>query len=98
MSLAHCEITPATSTDEIGPEEATTVNGLPSPLAEIALQPKLDAGGRTAASKAVRVRPRRSSRRKRSALPTGAVILGTLVGLNDAGEPLVVHPLDPSGR
>jgi hypothetical protein len=26
------------------------------------------------------------------------VVVGTLVGLNDAGEPLVVHPLDPSGR
>jgi hypothetical protein len=26
------------------------------------------------------------------------VIAGTLVGLNDAGEPLVVHPWDPSGR
>lgn len=98
MSLAHYEITPATSADEREPEEATAVNGLPSPLAEIALQAKLDSGGRTAASKPGRSRPRRSSSRKRSALPTGAVLLGTLVGLNDAGEPLVVHPLDPSGR
>jgi hypothetical protein len=44
------------------------------------------------------MRLRRSSRAERPTLPPGSVIVGTLVGLNDAVEPLVVHSLDPARR
>ena len=101
MNPVQGEIPPAIPPDEIESEDVPTVVGLPSPLAEIAARSTRDSERETASSRPVRLgrtRPRRPSRAKRPALPPGAVIAGTLVGLNDAGEPLVVHPLDPPGR
>lgn len=41
-------------------------------------------------------RPRRGGNRR--SLSPGEVVVGTLSGINDQGQPLVRHPLDPSGR
>jgi hypothetical protein len=39
-----------------------------------------------------------SRRLRRRPLSPAEVIVGTLSGINDSGQPLVRHPLDPSGR
>jgi Domain of unknown function (DUF6484) len=43
-------------------------------------------------------RARRSSRGSQQPTVPGAVVIGTFVGVGDAGEPLVDHPLNPSGH
>ena len=86
--------------------EPPTAELLPSPLAEIAAQtvtkrgkgssPRKRTGSRPRRpQRARRRKPRRSNRRR---LSPGEVVVGMLAGINDAGQPLVRHSLDPSGR
>ena len=107
MSLAPRELTPPSPELDGELEVDLLTEGLPPLLAEIAAQSPWDTNGRsgreqcdpgkTVARK--RAKRRRSQSRWRSrALSPGEVVVGRLAGLNDAGEPLVRHPLDSSGR
>jgi hypothetical protein len=81
-------------------------SGLPSPLAAT-IPPRTNDPLRSSVAKrswrwwvrrlptAARVRRRRP---KRLSIQRGEVVVGTLAGINDSGQPLVRHPLDPSGR
>ena len=105
MDLVSCEMTPANVRSEEGSIELLMDELLPSPLAEIAARTPT---GRVKSSSA-RQKPRSKSRRPPTAsrrkpratrhpLSPCEVVVGTLAGINDSGEPLVRHPLDPSGR
>jgi hypothetical protein len=104
MDMVSREVAPPVLKVEEHSADQLTNELLPSPLAEIAAQRANEQDERSSSQE--RVRPRRpapSSRRKsrrskRRPLSPGEVIVGTLAGINDAGEPLVRHPLDPSGR
>ncbi len=76
---------------------------LSSALAEIAARPPIRQHAGPSPQRRPRSRrpatgPRREPGPTRPPLPPGEVVVGTLAGINDAGEPLVRHPLDPSGR
>lgn len=106
MDLVSREVAPTNMQVEEAPGELPIGELLPSPLAEIAArtateQAKGSAPRNRRRSRAGRPangsrrKPRRSTRRRPS---PGEVIVGTLAGINDSGQPLVRHPLDPSGR
>jgi len=104
MDLLSCEMTPTNVRAEEGSGELPMGELLPSPLAEIAARTATDQARGSSPRKRPGSRPRRpaaGSRRKprqtRRPLSPGEVIVGTLAGLNDAGEPLVRHPLETSG-
>jgi Domain of unknown function (DUF6484) len=106
MDRVSREIAQKSLTVEEALGEGTMGEPIPSPLAEIA--------ARTADEKAKRSSPRkrRRSTQRRSAVPSrrkprcparqrlypGEVLVGTLAGINNSGQPLVRHPMDPSGR
>jgi Domain of unknown function (DUF6484) len=103
MDLVSRKMTPANAKPQEGSIELPRDEFLPSAHAEItALAPT----GRVKGSAAVRNPRSRQSRRgsprkprpTRHSLSPGEVVVGTLAGINDAGEPLVRHPLDLSGR
>jgi len=79
---------------------------LPSPVAEITAQRATEDAKGLAAGKGRKSRVRRPTtvararrrRSKRRQLSPSEVIVGILAGINDSGQPLVRHPLDPSGR
>ena len=98
--------TPPRATAGEGPENLLKNPFLPSSLVGIAIRPARGPEGKsTARPRRVkrlpcrlmlfRKRPRRARLPERSG---GEVIVGTLAGVNDSGEPLVQHPLDRSGR
>jgi len=99
--VSHKTTTPRVNFD--GGSSATTMEeSLPAPLAEIAVRTESGWSRPTRGTKRPRARPKRprpkASRLKLRPLSPGEVVVGTLVGINDAGDPLVRHPLDPSGR
>jgi Domain of unknown function (DUF6484) len=106
MSQARCDTEPV-PVYPCGPRDELVVDEtLELPLSEIAAETMTR---RTAASVARRAdnskhRARSRSRRKHALRPdvstptAGEVVVGTLAGLNDLGQPLVRHPLEPSGR
>jgi hypothetical protein len=79
---------------------------LPSPLAEMTARTAIEPVDGASSRERCRSRPgrpapspRRKQRRSRRRPPSPAeVVVGTLAGINDSGQPLVRHPLDPSGR
>jgi hypothetical protein len=79
---------------------------LPSPLAEIAAQRANEQVRDSGAKRFRKSRPRRPTaggrrrmrRSKRPGLAYDKVIVGTLAGINDSGQPLVHLPFEPSGR
>lgn len=103
MSQASREMALTSLQAEALPDETEVSGGLPSPLAEIAAQTVRSSVGEPAsegrASSMTRGRGRarkgRRSRPKKLAMTAGEVLVGTLVGFNDAAEPLVCHPLEP---
>src|SRR5262245_35029262 len=101
MSLASSEVTAATQTDASTSTGVAAKYGLSPPPAGIAARSARGSGSRKASPRSGpvrRVRSRGSSPPERPTLSTGAVLIGTLTGFNDAGAPLVVHPLDTSDR
>jgi Domain of unknown function (DUF6484) len=86
--------------------ETTQADSLESPLAEIAAETATKRDAKVARRgvsprqrrRLSRTKKRGSFRSKKLALSPGDVIVGTLIGLNDAGEPLVRHPIDSRGR
>ena len=106
MSLAPSETIATPSETEDMPVEAGPTDGVSSPLAEIVArsrstngrsQPGIMSPSRPGARKATKSN-RAPSQPKPRPISAGEVVVGTLAGLNDAGEPLVRHPLDPSRR
>jgi Domain of unknown function (DUF6484) len=106
MSRAPSELMSQPKQVEDEHEVVATHYGLPSPLAEIAARSSLGTnGGSGTKRKAARKSASRTRRKARPAtssidprtISLGEVVVGTLAGLNDAGEPLIRHPLDPSG-
>jgi len=103
MDLVSREIAPASVGAEEISGESPVGELFPSPLAEIAT---LTASGvledaiswkRPRLKRLPKLRRRKPQRRRRTLAPS-EVIVGTLAGINDDGQPLVRHPLDPSGR
>ncbi|MGO9599193.1 MAG: DUF6484 domain-containing protein [Isosphaeraceae bacterium] len=105
MDLVSREIAPASVDAEENLAEFPIGELLPSPLAEVGT---LTASGRLDDSTPLKrggprlrrpaiVRRRKPQRRRRLLAP-GEVVVGTLAGINDDGQPLVRHSLDPSGR
>jgi hypothetical protein len=80
--------------------EASGAQPLPSPLADVVRQSdrvkKRRQGSRNPGRSTTR-RTRRSSRPQPTPVSPGAVVLGTLAGIDDAGRPLVRHWLLPDG-
>lgn len=91
MDLVAHELTPPSA--RVDEREMEAPNGvmLPSPLAEITAET-------TARARRSKPAPRRKPRPRRRSIAPGEVIVGSLVGINDDGQPLVRHPLDPSDR
>ena len=107
MDLVSREMTPANVRSEEGSHELLMDELLPSPLAEIAARTPTGrvTGSSVRQKPSLRPRsrrppiaPRRKLRSTRRPLSAGEVVVGTLAGINDAGQPLVRLPLDPSGR
>jgi hypothetical protein len=106
MDLVLREMTPAGVQVEEGCCELPMDGLLPSPLAEIAAQTAIEQVEGSSARERRRSRPgrpapsprRKSRRSRRRPLSPAEVIVGTLAGINDSGQPLVRHPLDPWGR
>jgi hypothetical protein len=106
MDRVSPETTPARVAFEPDKVATPQVEPLPSPLAEKAARAQNNGrhSERIAKSRRSRSsRPANSSRlhprgTKRRSLSPGEVVVGTLAGINDDGQPLVRHPLDPSGR
>ena len=106
MDLVSQEMTAGNLKVEEDSGELPMDQPLPSPLAEIAAH--TDSGRSRASQIAQRPKPRtrrpaagsrRMPRRSnRRPVSPGEVVVGTLAGINDGGQPLVRHPLDPSGR
>src|SRR4051812_3719853 len=104
MDLVSSEVAPPASKVEDRSADLSTNELLPSLLAEIAAQTATQQVESLSSRERSRPRrpasaPRRKLRRaKRHALSPGEVVVGTLAGINDDGQPLVRHPLDPSDR
>jgi hypothetical protein len=106
MDLVFREMTPAGVQVEEGCCELPMDGLLPSPLAEIAARAAIKQVEGSSARERGRPRPgrpapspgRKSRRSRRRPFSPAEVIVGTLAGINDSGQPLVRHPLDPSGR
>lgn len=104
MDMVSHEVAPPVLKVEECSTDLSTNEPLASPLAEIAARTVTEQIKGSLTRK--RSRPRRpatasrlgSRPPKRRPLSPGEVIVGTLSGINDAGEPLVRHVLDPSGR
>jgi Domain of unknown function (DUF6484) len=79
-------------------------SGLPSPLYEIMAQTVSSSSGGSAPDENASATPRKpkkprgrlASASKPTVVSAGDVVVGTLAGFNDDGEPLVRHPLDPT--
>jgi hypothetical protein len=96
-------MTPANARSEEASIELPIDEFFTSALEEIATRsPTSRSTGPPTRRKPKSRRPSTASRSKlrarRSQLSPGEVVVGRLAGINDAGEPLVRHPLDPSGR
>ncbi len=106
MDLVSREIAPLSPTGEEARGESPAGGPPGSPLAAIAARAAAEQaeassrGGRRVCRPRRRTSgsPRKSGRTRRRPLSHGEVIVGTLAGINDGGQPLVRHPLDPSGR
>jgi hypothetical protein len=103
MSQVSRAVPSSQSRDEDPPVEIDPVDELPSPLAEIAARSKAGSNRKSSGRKERRPaapapmggRKRAPRRSETAAIPPGIVVVGTLAGMNDAGEPLVRHPLEP---
>jgi hypothetical protein len=104
MELVSREVAPPVLKSEERCADLSTNELLPSLLSEIAAQTATEQVERSSPRERSRPRhpapaPRRKLHRsKRRALSAGEVVIGSLAGINDDGQPLVRHPLDPSGR
>jgi len=87
---------PASSSNETIQLETTPDGGLPPPLDQIAARSR-DGSLRTSRTGHKRRRARSlASRPSGPQVAAGEVVVGTLVGLSELGEPLVEHPLSPA--
>jgi hypothetical protein len=104
MDLVSREVVPPVSKVEERSADLSTNELLPSLFAEIAAQTateQVDGLSSRERSRPCRTAhpPRQKLRRsKRRPLSPGEVVVGTLAGINDDGQPLVRHSLDSSGR
>jgi hypothetical protein len=105
MDLVSRELAPVNITEQTQSEPAAGAF-VPSPLAEVAAGTAIEKAVRSRAANRQVSRPgQRSALRRRKArrstrrrLFPGGVVVGSLAGVNDSGQPLVRHALDPSGR
>jgi Domain of unknown function (DUF6484) len=106
MSLASNEHPPSSLSIGELPDESSACDTLPPPLAEIAARSARGAlvktgharrGPSRARVRKPRARRKTSGSSNRPAL-SGEVTVGMFVGINEAGEPQVTHPLNPSNR
>jgi hypothetical protein len=103
MDLASRETAPAAVPIDQDSGEPATEDSLPSPLAEIAAETIAGRnGGNGQAERSTSRRRKPAPRRKRRStlrpITPGGVSIGTLAGINDDGQPLVLLALDPSSR
>jgi len=106
MDLVSRDIAPTNAEVEEALGELPVGELLPSLLLEIAARTANEQAKGSPRRKRSGSRPRRPAavsrpkqrRSTRRPLSPGEVVVGTLAGINDSGQPLVRHPLDPSGR
>ncbi len=106
MSQVRPETLPASPGDSECRGEIVDADALETPLAEIvawkAISERSNAQSdrRMRRTRRARSRPRKHRIRLSERLPfaRGGLTVGSLVGLNELGQPLVRHALDPQGR